>query len=87
LFGLALAGRFQSPESTVSGRGIQHVRPVRSALLARLAIACLIAGFLLLNIANAQWAHAAGLVFLLVFILVASRAITFTALGEQPTTD
>jgi hypothetical protein len=46
---------------------------------------CLIAGFLLLNITDAQWAHAVGLVCLLAFILSASWAIIFTALGEQPT--
>ena len=85
LFRLTLAGRFQAPESAVPRRGPRPVRRARSGFLARLAIACLIAGFLLLNVANAQWAHAIGLVCLLAFILGASRAIIFTALGEQPT--
>lgn len=86
LFRLALSGRFEAPESTPSGHGAQVVRRGRSGLLARLAIACLIAGLLLLNIANASWAHAVGLVFICAFILVAFRAIMYTALGEQPTT-
>lgn len=50
----------------------------------RLAIAILIAGFLLLNIADAGWAHAVGLVCLLAFVLAAFRAIVFTALDERP---
>jgi hypothetical protein len=53
-------------------------------LLARFAIACLVAGFFLLSIANAEWAHAVGLVCLLASILFASRAIISTTLGEQP---
>ena len=84
LFSLALAGRFQAPESTVSRRLVRVPR-ARSGLLARVALACLIAGFLLLNIANAPWAHAIGLVSLLAFSLVGFRAVIFSALGEQPT--
>jgi cytochrome d ubiquinol oxidase subunit II len=86
LFGLALAGRFQAPESTESRRGIQRAPRARSGVLARLAIACLVAGFLLLNIANARWAHAIGLLCLLAFVLLAFRAIVFTALDEPAAT-
>jgi cytochrome d ubiquinol oxidase subunit II len=85
LFRLALAGRFHAPQSTVSRPGTRRVRRPASGLLARLAIASLIAGFLLLNVANAQWAHAIGLVGLLAFVLAAFRAIIWTALDEQPT--
>ena len=85
MFGLALAGRFQTPESIVSRRGVRRVRGARSGLPARLAIGCLIAGFLLLNIADAEWAHAVGLLWLLAFVLVAFQTIIFSAPGEQPT--
>ena len=85
LFRLALAGRFQTPESIVSRRGVRRVRGARSGLLARLAIGCLIVGFLLLSIADAQRAHAVGLLCLLAFVLLAFRAVIFSALSQQRT--
>ena len=51
--------------------------------MARLAVACLIAGFALLNVANAGWAHAIGIVCLFAFVFAAFRAIIFAALGER----
>ena len=86
LFRLALTGRFQAAESTVPAEAGRHLGAVRSGLLARLAIACLIAGFGLLNIADAQWAHVLGLLCLLAFVLAAFRAIIFNALAQRPTT-
>ena len=61
-------------------------RGVRIRVLARLAVACLIAGFGLLNLADGQWAHAVGIVCLFAFILTAFRAIIHAALDEQPAT-
>jgi cytochrome d ubiquinol oxidase subunit II len=86
LFRLALTGRFRAAESEVPAEAGGHLGAVRSGLLARLAIACLIAGFGLLNIADAQWAHVLGLLCLLAFILAAFRAIIFNALAQRPTT-
>jgi hypothetical protein len=57
----------------------------RRGLLVRSAIACLIAGFALLNVAEAGWAHAIGVVCLLCFIAIAFRAIIFGALGATAT--
>jgi hypothetical protein len=52
----------------------------------RLAIALLMAGFALLNIANAHWAHAIGIGCLFGFGLLGVCAVMFTALaGERPT--
>jgi cytochrome d ubiquinol oxidase subunit II len=85
LFRLALAGRFQAAESTVPDEIAQPLRAIRPGLLARLVVALLIAGFGLLNIANAQWAHAVGVVCLVCFVVLGFRAIVFSALGEQTT--
>ena len=57
------------------------IRPI-----ARLAIVCLIAGFALLNIANAMWAHAIGVTCLIGFVVLAFGAIVVPALDEQATT-
>ena len=54
--------------------------------LARWAIASLIAGIGLLNVANAGWAHAIGVACLLCFIVIAFRLIIAAALAEQPAT-
>jgi cytochrome bd ubiquinol oxidase subunit II len=75
LFRLALAGRFQAAESTVPDEIARPFAAIRPGLLARLAVALLIAGFGLLNIANAEWTHAVGVVCLLGFIVVGFRAI------------
>jgi cytochrome bd ubiquinol oxidase subunit II len=81
LFRLALAGRFQADENTVPDKIAQPLRAIRPGLLARLAVALLIAGFGLLNVANADWAHAVGVVCLLCFVLVGFRAIIFARGG------
>jgi cytochrome bd ubiquinol oxidase subunit II len=83
LFRLTLTGRFRaaelaSPESTVPRRRTASIR-----LLARLAIACLIAGFGLLNVAEAAWAHALGVVCLIGFVILAFGAIIVPAPDEQ----
>jgi cytochrome bd ubiquinol oxidase subunit II len=81
LFRLALAGRFQAAESTVPNEIARPVRAIRVGLVARVAVALLIAGFGLLNIANAQWAHAVGIVCLLCFVVLGFRAIIVSALA------
>jgi cytochrome bd ubiquinol oxidase subunit II len=85
LFRLALTGRFRAPESETTEPQASGLAAVRSGLVARLAVACLIAGFGLLNIADASWAHAVGILCLLAFIVLGFRAVIFTALSERPT--
>src|ERR1700761_159683 len=81
LFRLALAGRFQAAESTVPDDIARALRAIRPGLLGRLGAAPLLAGFGLLNLANAQWAHAVGVVCLLCFAVVGFRAIIFARGG------
>jgi cytochrome d ubiquinol oxidase subunit II len=85
LFRLALRGRFRAPEHAATD-ATSHAPPAyERGLLTRTAIACLIAGFALLSVAEAGWAHALGVVFLLSFIAVAFRAIIFAVLGAAST--
>jgi cytochrome bd ubiquinol oxidase subunit II len=79
LFRLMLTGRFTAPES-MAPPGAPPGWVVTSGLLPRLAVVCLIAGFGLLNVANAGWAHALGVVLLLGFVVLGFRAIVFAAL-------
>jgi cytochrome bd ubiquinol oxidase subunit II len=85
LFRLALTGRFGStPVSTPQARPQDQVRPrFGPHLLVRAAVACLIAGFGLLTVADAGWAHAIGLLCLFGFVLTAFGAIVFPAVGEE----
>jgi cytochrome bd ubiquinol oxidase subunit II len=82
LFRLAVTGRFRAAESPPPQQLAECPSAVRSGLLARATIACLIAGLGLLNIADARWAHAVGVVCLLGFIVLAFRAIIFTLTVE-----
>src|SRR5262249_23142576 len=85
LFRLTLAGRF---------RGAAHVVPeteasrtiVNVGLLARLAIAFLIAGFGLLSVAEAGWAHGIGVACLVAVIVAGLGAIIAHVLGDEPAT-
>jgi cytochrome d ubiquinol oxidase subunit II len=86
LFRLAVAGRFQGAEHPASEDAARRLRDVRPGLAARSAIAFLIAGFGLLNVADAGWAHGVGVLSLFCFVLLGCRALIFTALGEQSTT-
>jgi cytochrome d ubiquinol oxidase subunit II len=84
LFRLALTGRFRALESTPPSDDVAPRRAsVRPGLLARAAFACLVAGFGLLNVANAPWAHAIGLACLVGFVVLAFRAIIVPELAEQ----
>ena len=79
LFRLAVTGRFRAAEVAPVESGARRRGAVRARLPARAAVACLIAGFGLLNVAGAPWAHATGLVFLAGFVVTAFLAIAATA--------
>jgi cytochrome d ubiquinol oxidase subunit II len=83
LFRLALTGRLLAAEATHTDAPVPGLRDVRPRLLGRVALACLIAGFGLLNIADARWAHGVGVVCMLSFVVLGFRAIIFTALDRQ----
>jgi cytochrome d ubiquinol oxidase subunit II len=85
LFRLALTGRFTAPEKTEQVSPSRGLTTVTTGLLGRAAIACLIAGLGLLNVADASWAHAIGVVCLIAFVVLAFGAIVFTALEGRPT--
>jgi cytochrome d ubiquinol oxidase subunit II len=85
LFRMAVTGRFRAAETTAPDQAARGIRAVRSGLLARLAVACLIVGFGLLNVADARWAHGVGVVCLLCFAVLGFRAIIFAALRERIT--
>lgn len=80
LFRLALTGRFRAAEVQAPQEARPGLRGVRSSLLARSAVACLIVGFGLLNVADARWAHGVGVVCLLSFVVLGFRAIVFKAI-------
>jgi cytochrome d ubiquinol oxidase subunit II len=83
LFSLTLTGRFRSeaapaPEASAP----RHGASVR--LLTRLAVASAIAGFGLLTVADAGWAHALGVAFLFTFMLAGFAALTTpSSLGRE----
>ncbi len=77
LFGLVLHGRFDpGAQSDLIPPGQAVMAASRSGLIARSAAACLVAGFGLLTVADAGWAHAIGVIALFGFMalgFVASR--------------
>jgi len=75
LFRLTLAGRFRAGTHAEKAATTTEGRPPNARLLARLAVACLIAGVGLLNIADATWAHGLGVASLLSFIAFGFGAI------------
>ena len=56
-------------------------RPAATPLLTRVAVACLIAGIGFLNVANAGWAHALGVLSLFGFMITAFLTIVPAALA------
>jgi cytochrome d ubiquinol oxidase subunit II len=82
LFRLALTGRFQAPEAVEPEPAPGGWRRLSPRLLARVAIACAIAGVGLLNLADAAWAHAVGIVCLLGLIVTGFLAVVFEGLGQ-----
>ncbi len=81
LFRLSLTGRFRADEATPAG-GMEALAAelVDARWPARVALALLIAGFGLLNVADAGWAHAIGVVCLLSFVVTGFRALIVSAL-------
>jgi cytochrome d ubiquinol oxidase subunit II len=86
LFRLTLAGRFRAAERDVPESDVVARPTVRVGLLARVAVACLIVGGGLLNIADARWAHGIGIGCLIGFLLIGFRAIVVPALDQEATT-
>jgi cytochrome d ubiquinol oxidase subunit II len=90
LFGLVLRGRLDhgpepdaEPASTAERAQLGELLAAsRSGLLARVAGACLLAGFGLLTLAEAGWAHAAGVCALLGFLLSGFFAAAPAQLAE-----
>ena len=83
LFGLTLGGRFRAAERAAAGNQAARPTTVSFVALARVAVACLIAGFGLLNIADATWAHALGVACLIAFVVVGFGAIIVPGLDGQ----
>jgi hypothetical protein len=86
LFRLTLAGRFRAAARADSDTETAERGGVSTRVLTRLAIAFLIAGAGLLNLAYAPWAHAVGVVCLIGFIVLAFGAIVVPALDERTRT-
>jgi cytochrome bd ubiquinol oxidase subunit II len=82
LFRLTLTGRFSRSGPMSPPRQPESLSLAGIGVLARAALACLIAGVALLNGADAGWAHAIGVVSLLGFVLFGFRAVVFTALRD-----
>jgi cytochrome d ubiquinol oxidase subunit II len=84
LFGLALTGRFAAAERTPAAPEAPRIVGVdRTRLFTRAAIACLVAGFGLLNVAEAEWAHAVGVACLFGFVVLGFRALILRVLAER----
>jgi len=87
LFRLTLVGRFRGGELRAVERPTVHARTtMKTGRLVRVAVACLIAGFGLLNIADATWAHAVGVTCLIGFVGAAFAAIVVPGLDAQAAT-
>jgi cytochrome bd ubiquinol oxidase subunit II len=86
LFRLALTGRFSADTSAEAAveQAPPGMRDFRPRLLVRVAAATLIAGFGLLTLADASWAHAVGVVSLFTFMITGFGAIMSDALADQP---
>jgi cytochrome d ubiquinol oxidase subunit II len=84
LFRLTLTGQLHGKETEEAPPALGARPPSMPGLLPRVAVACLIAGIGLLNIASASWAHAVGVVSLLAFIVTGFLATVPAALpGEE----
>ena len=83
LFRLALQGRFEGPEVAAEEVAPGERHAAKSRLTARVAAACLIVGFGLLNVAEGSWAHALGLLSLFGFMVSAFLAIVPVALAAE----
>jgi cytochrome d ubiquinol oxidase subunit II len=76
LFRLVLGGRLRAGESSAEAAAPRHLaRAARGGLLARTAVACALVGIGFLNVAEAGWAHAVGVVALLACIVLGFLAV------------
>ena len=88
LFALTLGGRLEvhggesEPAASADRRGVAQLL-LGPMLGGRLAVALLIVGIGMLNVADAPWAHALGVVSLLAFIIVAFAALAPTSLAQD----
>jgi cytochrome d ubiquinol oxidase subunit II len=74
LFRLTLAGRFDPGAAAAAAATIpQAVAPARPRLITRLAVASLIIGFGLVNVATGELAHVIGALFLIAFVALGFR--------------
>jgi len=82
LFRLTLGGGLRYGSAGTPESAARAVPAAAPALGVRAALACLIVGVGLLNVADAGWAHAVGVVALAGFVLVAFRTIAFSLLEQ-----
>ena len=86
LFRLLLRGSFDPGEGAAAPPQAAGIRALvgasRGGLAGRAALACLIAGFGLLTIADAPWAHGIGATSLLAFIVLGAIAVAPASLAE-----
>jgi len=87
LFRLALTGHLDGVEATLPELAGRRPGGLSSRPINRAAVACLIAGVGLLNVADARWAHAIGVGCLMAFVVLAARAIIPAVLGEGSADD
>jgi cytochrome d ubiquinol oxidase subunit II len=85
LFSLALTGRFDRVQDAPARSAGQVLSASIPKLRSRAAVACLIAGVGLLNVAEEQWAHALGVASLLGFIVIGFLALVPGTLGHEET--
>jgi cytochrome bd ubiquinol oxidase subunit II len=82
LFRLALTGRFDAGPGP--GHTAGHVLSASMPRLrARVAVGCLIAGVGLLNVAEAQWAHAVGVLSLFGFTVFGVLTLVGETIGQE----
>lgn len=84
LFRLVLGGRLDSAARADGARVPTHRTPTRTPRKSRVAAGgCLVAGTVLLTIAEPGWAHAAGVVLLLAFIAIGTVAAAPTGTASR----
>jgi cytochrome bd ubiquinol oxidase subunit II len=86
LFHLTIGGQFRAVELAPSQSEADQHGTANIHVLTHIAVACLIAGIGLLNIADATWAHALGVACLIGFVVLAFGAIVVPALDEPAAT-
>jgi len=75
LFRLTLAGNLSPGEAAADAPGEGRPAPAGGTLVARLAVACLVAGLGFLTAADAAWAHAIGVTALFAFAILGAAAL------------